>query len=265
MNVHSQRGWLQRAAAENRQQTPCVRTGCLAQDCGPGKCRVISSPERKKKRRPVAALQRSGTRPWTGGPFSRVAICQHVSDICMSPISLPGTEAVPVDVEVDVSQAVMPETIPVGLPKAASFDLPITLGVLAGSGQLASGRFEQYAVVGELSLEGRTRPTKGALVIAVAGIITCSCSARQGLAKPRTYHNTLPSILPPHLSGTPVSKRESFFPFQLSWDSCVGAVLLLSRSRHPAQRMKDRHVLSYASGCLAPFAVGYWHDTGDSR
>jgi hypothetical protein len=43
---------------------------------------------------------------------------------------------------------------------AASFDLPITLGVLAGSGQLASERFDDYAVVGELSLEGRTRPAK---------------------------------------------------------------------------------------------------------
>ena len=116
--------------------------------------------------------------------------------------SLLGIEAVPVDVEVDVSQAAMPKTILVGLPEAAvkesthrveramvnsgfqrphdrvvinlapaelpkqaaSFDLPITLGVLAGSGQLASERFEQYAVVGELSLEGRTRPAEGRTV-----------------------------------------------------------------------------------------------------
>ena len=87
--------------------------------------------------------------------------------------SLLGIEAVPVDVEVDVSAAVSPKTILVGLPEAAvkesthrveramvnsgyqrpfdrvvinlapaelpkqaaSFDLPITLGVLAGSGQ----------------------------------------------------------------------------------------------------------------------------------
>jgi magnesium chelatase family protein len=58
---------------------------------------------------------------------------------------------------------------PAELPKqAASFDLPITLGVLAGSGQLASERFEDYAVVGELSLEGRTRPAKGALSMAIS-------------------------------------------------------------------------------------------------
>ncbi len=58
---------------------------------------------------------------------------------------------------------------PAELPKqAASFDLPITLGVLAASGQLTSDRFEQYAVVGELSLEGRTRPAKGVLSMALS-------------------------------------------------------------------------------------------------
>jgi magnesium chelatase family protein len=58
---------------------------------------------------------------------------------------------------------------PAELPKqAASFDLPITLGVLVGSGQMVSELLEQYAVVGELSLEGKTRPVKGALSMAMA-------------------------------------------------------------------------------------------------
>src|SRR6478752_2958045 len=120
--------------------------------------------------------------------------------------SLVGIEAVPVEVEVDVSAGALPKTILVGLPEAAvkesthrveralansgfirphdrvvinlapaelpkdagSFDLPIALGMLAGSGQLASELFEQYAVVGELSLEGTTRPVKGALSMAIA-------------------------------------------------------------------------------------------------
>ena len=119
--------------------------------------------------------------------------------------TLLGIEAMPVDVEVDLSPAAMPKTILVGLPDAAvkesthrveraivnsgfvrphdrvvinlapgdlpkqapSFDLPVALGVLAGSGQLASDRLEQYAVVGELALEGITRPVKGALSIAI--------------------------------------------------------------------------------------------------
>jgi magnesium chelatase family protein len=58
---------------------------------------------------------------------------------------------------------------PAELPKqAASFDLPITLGLLAGSGQLTSDRFKQYAVFGELALDGSTRPARGALSMAIA-------------------------------------------------------------------------------------------------
>jgi magnesium chelatase family protein len=120
--------------------------------------------------------------------------------------SLVGIDAVPVECEVDVSPGALPKTTLVGLPEAAvresthrveralansgfirpkdrcvinlapgelpkeaaSFDLPIALGTLAASGQLASDLFEQYAVVGELSLEGSTRPVKGALSMAIA-------------------------------------------------------------------------------------------------
>lgn len=119
--------------------------------------------------------------------------------------TLLGIEAMAVDVEVDISPAAMPKTILVGLPdaavkesthrveraivnsgfirpqdrvvinlapgdlpkQAASFDLPVALGVLAGSGQLASERLEDYAIIGELALEGHTRPVKGALSIAI--------------------------------------------------------------------------------------------------
>ena len=119
--------------------------------------------------------------------------------------SLFGIDAVPVDVEVDVSGG-LPATLLVGLPdtairesthrvaramvnsgftrpndrivvnlapaelpkQAATFDLPITLGILAGSGQFSSERLREYAVVGELSLEGTTRPARGALSIAMA-------------------------------------------------------------------------------------------------
>ncbi len=76
---------------------------------------------------------------------------------------------------------------PAELPKqAASFDLPITLGILAASGQFASELFERYAVVGELSLEGQTRAAKGALSMAMAaerqglkGIVVPSASAEE--------------------------------------------------------------------------------------
>ena len=139
--------------------------------------------------------------------------------------SLLGIDALPVEVEVDVSPGALPKTVLVGLPEAAvresthrveraivnsgfmrpqdrivinlapaelpkqaaSFDLPISLGILAGSGQLTSDRFEQYAVVGELALEGSTRPTRGALSIALAaakleglrGLVVPSSSAAE--------------------------------------------------------------------------------------
>ena len=120
--------------------------------------------------------------------------------------SLLGIDALSVEVEVDVSPGALPKIVLVGLPEAAvkesthrveraivnsgfvrpqdrvvinlapaelpknaaSFDLPITLGMLAASGQIASERFSRYAAVGELSLEGTMRPIKGALSMAMA-------------------------------------------------------------------------------------------------
>jgi magnesium chelatase family protein len=53
---------------------------------------------------------------------------------------------------------------PADLPKATGrFDLPIALGILAASGQLASDALEQYEFAGELSLGGALRPVRGAL------------------------------------------------------------------------------------------------------
>ena len=168
--------------------------------------------------------------------------------------SLLGIEAIPVDVEVDVSPGTIPKTILVGLPEAAvresthrveraivhcgfqrpydrvvinlapaelpkqaaTFDLPITLGVLAGSGQLTSDRFEHYAVVGELSLEGRTRPAKGVLSMAMA-------AARQdglrGLVVPDT--NAAEAAVVEELEVIPVSslsEAAAFFAGHLDID-----------------------------------------------
>jgi magnesium chelatase family protein len=122
--------------------------------------------------------------------------------------SLVGIDALPVEVEVDVSPAGLPKMILVGLPEqavkesthrveraivnsgfqrpqnrvvinlapadlpkeAASFDLPMALGILVGSGQIAVEKLKRYAVVGELALDGTTRPTKGALSMAMAAV-----------------------------------------------------------------------------------------------
>jgi magnesium chelatase family protein len=120
--------------------------------------------------------------------------------------SLVGIQALPVDVEVDVSGGEESSTVIVGLPEgavresthrvaralansgfyypvdrvvinlgpaelpkqAASFDLPISLGLMAATGQIELDRMRRYAVVGELSLEGQARPVRGALSMAIA-------------------------------------------------------------------------------------------------
>jgi magnesium chelatase family protein len=124
----------------------------------------------------------------------------------LSTYSLLGIEAHAVEVEVDISPAAMPRTTLVGLaeaavkesihrveralvnsgytrpvdrivinlspadlPKdAASFDLPISLGMLAASGQLSSDRFARYSAVGELALDGTVRPIRGVLSMAIS-------------------------------------------------------------------------------------------------
>jgi magnesium chelatase family protein len=58
---------------------------------------------------------------------------------------------------------------PAELPKDSSrFDLPIALGILAASGQLAPQALEGQEFAGELSLTGDLRPVRGALAMALS-------------------------------------------------------------------------------------------------
>jgi magnesium chelatase family protein len=52
--------------------------------------------------------------------------------------------------------------------EGSSFDLPIALGILGANGDLKREDLDDALIVGELSLDGRVRPIKGALPIAVA-------------------------------------------------------------------------------------------------
>jgi magnesium chelatase family protein len=52
--------------------------------------------------------------------------------------------------------------------EGSAFDLPIAVGILAGSGQLRCASLERFAMLGELGLDGRLRPIRGALSIAMA-------------------------------------------------------------------------------------------------
>ncbi len=58
---------------------------------------------------------------------------------------------------------------PADIPKdGGRFDLPIALGILAASGQLAEKALADYEFIGELSLGGQLRPVKGVLPTAHA-------------------------------------------------------------------------------------------------
>jgi magnesium chelatase family protein len=115
-----------------------------------------------------------------------------------------GIDAIQVEVEVDITQG-LPQFATVGLPdgavkeskdrvksalknagydypqrritvnlapadirkEGASFDLPISIGILAATGVVKGNRLKEYLLLGELSLDGRVKPIRGALPIAV--------------------------------------------------------------------------------------------------
>src|SRR5256714_5433196 len=52
--------------------------------------------------------------------------------------------------------------------EGSGFDLPIAVGILGANGDLKCESLDDTVIVGELSLDGRVRPIKGALSIAVA-------------------------------------------------------------------------------------------------
>ena len=57
---------------------------------------------------------------------------------------------------------------PADLPKdSGRFDLPIALGILAASGQIAADALHEHEFDGELSLTGELRPVRGALAMAL--------------------------------------------------------------------------------------------------
>ncbi len=58
---------------------------------------------------------------------------------------------------------------PAGIKKEGTgFDLPIALGILAATGVIPQETISKYLIMGELSLDGRIKPVKGSLPMAIA-------------------------------------------------------------------------------------------------
>jgi len=64
--------------------------------------------------------------------------------------------------------------------EGSALDLPIALGMLAATDQMAPDKLRDYAVVGELALDGSVRPVSGALAMA----ISCRDMGMTGLLLP---------------------------------------------------------------------------------
>jgi magnesium chelatase family protein len=137
--------------------------------------------------------------PVTLKPGRRLLLAKVLSSAVL------GIDAYAVEVEVDITSG-LPTFTTVGLPEAAvkeskervksavnnsgyrfpadritvnlapadikkegtGFDLPIALGILAATGIIPQDQLSRYLILGELSLDGRIKPVKGSLPMALA-------------------------------------------------------------------------------------------------
>ncbi|PKP53141.1 MAG: magnesium chelatase [Bacteroidetes bacterium HGW-Bacteroidetes-1] len=54
--------------------------------------------------------------------------------------------------------------------EGSSYDLPIAIGIMAGSGQIENTLLDKFIIMGELSLDGGLKPIKGSLPIAIKAL-----------------------------------------------------------------------------------------------
>jgi magnesium chelatase family protein len=91
--------------------------------------------------------------------------------------------------------------------EGSAFDLPIALGTLAATGHLPAKRLRDYAILGELSLDGRVKSVRGALPIAAA----VQRKGMQGLVLPTS--NALEAAVVQGIDVIPVTTLVDAFEF----------------------------------------------------
>ena len=206
--------------------------------------------------------------------------------------TLVGIDAAAVEVEVDAAFSTFPKTILVGLAEVAvresthrveralvnsgyqrpqdrvvinlapadlrkdagGFDLPIALGILAASGQVALDRPGDFAVVGELALTGETRPIKGVLSMT----LKAAAEGRDGILVPRA--NAAEAAVVEGIDVYPVgslAEAVGFLSGQLDMDpESVDLEEIFAQSSHAEEDFVDVKGQDYAKRALLIAASG---------
>ena len=144
---------------------------------------------------------------------------------------------------------------PADLKKDANgFDLPIALGLLLASGQVAFDRPGNYAIVGELALTGETRPIKGILAMALQAVT----EARDGLLVPTA--NAAEAAVVEGLNVHPVgslAEAVGFLTGQVDMDpEAVDLDDLFAQHSHMEEDFVDVKGQDYAKRALLIAAAG---------
>jgi len=97
--------------------------------------------------------------------------------------------------------------------EGSAFDLPIAVGILVATGQINREKFDEYIILGELSLEGTLRPIHGALPMA----LSAQKNGIKGMLLPR--ENAKEAAMAEKLEVYPVESLRQAIEFLESGDT----------------------------------------------
>ncbi len=91
--------------------------------------------------------------------------------------------------------------------EGSAYDLPLSIGILAASAQIQAPKVGEYVLMGELALDGKIRPIKGALPIAIQALK----DGFKGIILPRKTKKKLPLSKDWTFTEWITSQRSSLF------------------------------------------------------